>query len=33
MTAIPSYMSHKIFGNDLVAVRKNKVALTLSKPA
>ena len=29
----PSYMSHKIFGNDLVAIRKNKVTLTLNKPA
>ena len=26
-------MSHKIFGNDLVAIRKNKVTLTLNKPA
>ena len=29
----PSYMSHKIFANDLVAIRKNKVILTLNKPA
>ena len=29
----PSYMSHKIFDNDLVATRKNKVTLTLNKPA
>ena len=29
----PSYMSHKIFDNDLVAIRKNKVTLTLNKPA
>ena len=28
-----SYMSHKIFGNDLVAIRKNKATLTLNKPA
>ena len=28
-----SYMSHKIFGNDLVAILKNKVSLTLSKSA
>ena len=28
-----SYMSHKIFDNDLVAIRKNKVTLTLNKPA
>ena len=26
-------MSHKIFDNDLVAIRKNKVTLTLNKPA
>ena len=32
-TSKPSYMSHKIFGNDLVATRKNKVTLTLNKPA
>ena len=24
---------HKIYGNDLVAIRKNKVTLTLNKPA
>ena len=29
----PSYMSHKIFHNDLVARSKNKVILTLNKPA
>ena len=29
----PSYMSHKIFDNDLVAISKNKVILTLKKPA
>ena len=29
----PSYMSHKIFDNGLVAIRKNKVILTLNKPA
>ena len=29
----PSYMSHKIFDNDLVAIRKKKVTLTLNKPA
>ena len=28
----PSYMSHKIFDNDLVAICKNKVILTLKKP-
>ena len=26
-------MSHKIFGNDLVAIRKSNVTLTLTKPA
>ena len=29
----PSFMSHKIFDNDLVTIRKNSVILTLSKPA
>ena len=29
----PSYMSHKLFETDLVAIRKNKVTLTLNKPA
>ena len=29
----PSYMSHRIFDKDLVAIRKNKVTLALSKPA
>ena len=28
-----SYMSRKIFDNDLVAIRKNKVTLTLNKTA
>ena len=32
-TSKPSYTSHKIFDNDLVAIRKNKVTLTLNKPA
>ena len=32
-TSKPSYMSHKIFDNNLVAVRKIKVALKLKKPA
>ena len=32
-TSKPSYMSHKIFDNDLVVIRKNKVTLTLNKPA
>ena len=29
----PRFMSHKIFNNDLVAIRKNKVALMINKPA
>ena len=29
----PSYMSYKIFDNDLVTMRKKKVTLTLNKPA
>ena len=33
LTSKPSYMSHKIFDNDLVAIRENKVTLTLNKPA
>ena len=32
-TSKPSYMSRKIFDNDLVAIHKNKVIWTLSKPA
>ena len=28
-----SYVSYKIFNNDLVAIRENKVTLTLNKPA
>ena len=32
-TSKPSYMSHKIFDTDLVAIRKNKVTLMLKKPA
>ena len=32
-TSKPSYMSHKIFDNDLVAIHKNKVTLTLNKLA
>ena len=32
-TSKPSNMSHKIFDNDLVAIRKNQVTLTLNKPA
>ena len=32
-TSKPSYLSHKILDNDLVAIRKNKVTLTLKKPA
>ena len=29
----PSYMSHKIFRNDLVAIRENKLTLSFNKPA
>ena len=32
-TSIPSYMSHKIFVNDLVAMSKNNVTLTLNESA
>ena len=32
-TSKPSYMSYKIFGNDLVAIDKTKVTLTLNKLA
>ena len=32
-TSKPSYMSHKIFDNNLVALRKIKLALKLNKPA
>ena len=32
-TSKQSYMSHKTFENDLVAINKNKVTLTLNKPA
>ena len=32
-TSKPSYMSHKIFDNDLLATRKSEVTLTLNKPA
>ena len=32
-TSKPSYMSHKIFDNNLVAKRKSKFALKLDKPA
>ena len=28
----PSYMSHKTFDNDLVAIRKSKASLTLNNP-
>ena len=31
-TSKPSYMSHKIFDNNLVAIRKSKLALSLNKP-
>ena len=33
LTSKPSYISQKIFDNDLVAIPKNKVTLTLNKPA
>ena len=32
-TSKPSYMSHKIFDNDFIAIRKSKAALTLKKSA
>ena len=32
-TSKPSYMSHKLFDNDLVATRESKVTLMLNKPA
>ena len=32
-TSKPSYMSHKLFDNNLVAMRKSKLALKLKKPA
>ena len=32
-TCKPSYMSHKIFDNELVVICKSKVTLTLNKPA
>ena len=32
-TSKPRYVSHKVFGNDLVAICKIKVTLTLMKPA
>ena len=32
-TSKPSYMSHKMFDNNLVATRKGKVSLKLNKPA
>ena len=32
-TSKPNHMSHKIFGNNLVAIHKNKVTLMLNKPA
>ena len=31
-TSKPSYMSHKIFDNNLVAIRKSKLPLKLNKP-
>ena len=32
-TSKPIYMSHSIFDNNLVTIRKNKLALKLNKPA
>ena len=32
-TSKPSYTSHKIFDNNLVVIRKSKLALRLKKPA
>ena len=32
-TSKPSYMSHKIFDNNLVAICKSKLALKLNRPA
>ena len=32
-TSKPRFISHKVFDNDLVAIRKNKATLTLNKPA
>ena len=32
-TSKPSYMSHRIFDNNLVVICKNKLALKLNKPA
>ena len=32
-TSKPSYMSQKIFDNDLVAIYKSKVTLMINKPA
>ena len=33
LTSKPSYMSRKIFDNDLVATRKSKATLGISKPS
>ena len=33
LTFKPGYMSHKIYDNDLMAIRESKVTLTLNKPA
>ena len=33
LTSKPSYMSHKMLDNDLVAISKSKVTLTINKPA
>ena len=33
LTSEPSYMSQKIFDNDLVVIRKSKITWTYNKPA
>ena len=32
-TSKPNYLSHKTFFNNLIAIRKRKITLTLDKPA
>ena len=32
-TSKPSYISHNVYNNNLVPIHKNKVTLTLNKPA
>ena len=31
-TSKPSYMSHNLFGNDVVSIHESKVTFTLNKP-